>query len=99
MTSTDTSEKGLERLICVALTGHPCDPGTTHGNSLRDLSPHFGGSGWIAALSTAGAEEEDETTEDRINRIMEARKLLLCCYPPVRPQGAPPFSSIHLFLN
>lgn len=28
------------------------------------------------ALSEAGAEEDDETTEDRINRIMEARKLL-----------------------
>ena len=28
------------------------------------------------ALSTAGAEEEDETTEDKINRLMEARKLL-----------------------
>ncbi|MBS0181846.1 MAG: type I restriction endonuclease subunit R [Nitrospira sp.] len=28
------------------------------------------------ALSTAGAEEEDETTEDKINRIMEAKKLL-----------------------
>jgi type I restriction enzyme, R subunit len=28
------------------------------------------------ALSVAGAEEDDETTEDRVNRIMEARKLL-----------------------
>ena len=28
------------------------------------------------ALSEAGAEGEDETTEDKINRIMEARKLL-----------------------
>jgi hypothetical protein len=28
------------------------------------------------ALSTAGEEEADETAEDRINRIMEARKLL-----------------------
>ena len=28
------------------------------------------------ALSEAGAEEEDETTEDKTNRIMEARKLL-----------------------
>lgn len=28
------------------------------------------------ALSEAGAEEDDETTEDRVNRIMEARKLL-----------------------
>ena len=24
--TTDTSERGLERLICTALTGHPCDP-------------------------------------------------------------------------
>ena len=24
--TTDTSEKGLERLICAALTGAPCDP-------------------------------------------------------------------------
>ncbi|MDE0630313.1 MAG: hypothetical protein OXH73_02300 [Caldilineaceae bacterium] len=24
--TTDTSEAGLERLICTALTGHPCDP-------------------------------------------------------------------------
>ena len=29
------------------------------------------------ALSEAGAEDEDETFEDRINRLMEARKLLL----------------------
>ncbi|MDE2180242.1 MAG: type I restriction endonuclease subunit R [candidate division NC10 bacterium] len=29
------------------------------------------------ALSAAGAEEDDETVEDTINRIMEARKLLL----------------------
>jgi len=28
------------------------------------------------ALSEAGAEEEDETVEDKINRIMEARKML-----------------------
>jgi type I restriction enzyme, R subunit len=28
------------------------------------------------ALSEAGAEEEDETTEDKINRIIESRKLL-----------------------
>jgi len=24
---TDTSERGLERLICTVLTGAPCDPG------------------------------------------------------------------------
>ena len=27
--TTDTSEKGLESLICTALTGHPCDPTQT----------------------------------------------------------------------
>lgn len=27
--TTDTSEPGLERLICSALTGHPCDPSVT----------------------------------------------------------------------
>lgn len=27
MTASDTSERGLERLICTALTGAPCDPG------------------------------------------------------------------------
>lgn len=25
--TSDTSERGLERLICTALTGLPCDPG------------------------------------------------------------------------
>ena len=29
-----------------------------------------------AALGTAGEKGEDETTEDRINRAMESRKLL-----------------------
>ena len=24
--TTDLTERGLERLICKALTGHPCDP-------------------------------------------------------------------------
>jgi hypothetical protein len=24
---SDTTERGLERLICTALTGRPCDPG------------------------------------------------------------------------
>ena len=29
MKTTDTSERGLERLICTALTGHGCDPPQT----------------------------------------------------------------------
>ena len=29
--TTDTSERGLERLICTALAGHPCEPPTGYG--------------------------------------------------------------------
>jgi len=42
--STDTSERGLERLICTALTGHPCDP--PQANEMRER-PSIYGVGWI----------------------------------------------------
>ena len=42
--TTDTSERGLERLICAAMTGHPCDPGQTFEN-LEQLDA--GSTGWI----------------------------------------------------
>ena len=42
---TDTSEKGLERLICTALTGHPCDPPAS--GSVSDPPAGYGGAGWI----------------------------------------------------
>ena len=35
--TTDTSEKGLERLICTVLAGHPCDPPKP-----QDHSRHMG---------------------------------------------------------
>ena len=38
--TTDTSERGLERLICQALTGHPCDPG-------GDATDAAGGVDWL----------------------------------------------------
>ena len=44
MTTTDTSERGLERLICTALTGHPCDPGAEGATKER---PSGYGVGWI----------------------------------------------------
>ena len=34
--TTDTSEAGLESLICSALTGHPCDPAAA--DTLRERS-------------------------------------------------------------
>ena len=42
---TDTSEKGLERLICLALTGTPCDPGSAKAYS-EPVAP-YAGSGWL----------------------------------------------------
>ena len=44
MRTSDTSERGLERLICTALTGHPCDP----SQESRAAAPHpsYGGVGW-----------------------------------------------------
>ena len=40
--TTDTSEQGLERLICTALAGHPCDPSST-----TPCVTIPGGVGWI----------------------------------------------------
>ena len=42
--TSDTSERGLERLICKALTGHPCDPPLA--DELRER-PAIYGAGWI----------------------------------------------------
>ena len=46
---TDTSERGLERLICTAMTGHPCDPapsGQAPVSTMADI-----GSRWIGGQS------------------------------------------------
>jgi type I restriction enzyme R subunit len=42
--TTDTSERGLERLICTALTGHPCDP--PKEGTVAEPSAGYGGVGW-----------------------------------------------------
>ena len=42
--TTDTSERGLERLICTALAGHPCDPPTA-GTVAKPLTG-YSGVGW-----------------------------------------------------
>ena len=44
--TTDTSERGLERLICTALTGSACDPGTVAADGVRER-PFAYGTGWI----------------------------------------------------
>ena len=42
--TTDTSERGLERLICTALAGHPCDPPTA--GTVAKPPAGYGGVGW-----------------------------------------------------
>jgi len=44
--TTDTSERGLERLICTALTGAACDPGTVKADAVRERPAAYG-AGWI----------------------------------------------------
>ena len=41
---TDTSERGLERLICTGLDGHPCDPPTA--GTVGEAAAGYGGVGW-----------------------------------------------------
>lgn len=43
--TTDTSEEGLERLICTALTGAPCDP--PKPGELEEVPEVYGSYGWI----------------------------------------------------
>jgi type I restriction enzyme R subunit len=45
--TTDTSERGLERLICTVLTGEACDPGTALPASQVRERPATYGAGWI----------------------------------------------------
>ena len=42
--TTDTTERGLERLICTALAGHPCDPPAE--GTVADPPAGYGGVGW-----------------------------------------------------
>ena len=46
MATTDTTERGLERLICKALTGDPCDPPAA--GTVSEPPAGYGGVGWSA---------------------------------------------------
>ncbi|AKS43217.1 type I restriction endonuclease subunit R [Wenzhouxiangella marina] len=45
-TTTDTSERGLEQLVCTALTGSPCDPGAEPQGPTRERPAAYA-AGWI----------------------------------------------------
>ena len=44
--TTDTSERGIERLICSALTGAPCEPGASVSDAVHQRPAAYG-PGWI----------------------------------------------------
>ena len=44
--STDTTERGLERLICTALAGDPCEPPASA--TAGEPTDGYGGVGWCA---------------------------------------------------
>ena len=44
--TTDFTERSLERLICTALAGHPCDPPQDGG--VAETRTVYGGGGWSA---------------------------------------------------
>ncbi|MFN8587278.1 MAG: hypothetical protein U0704_05705 [Candidatus Eisenbacteria bacterium] len=45
---TDTSERGLGRLICTVMTGGACDPGTVQPTTVRERPAAYG-AGWICS--------------------------------------------------
>ncbi len=44
--TTDTSERGLERLICTALSGHPCERDLRIGTVMKVLEALGPGGRW-----------------------------------------------------
>ncbi len=63
MSTTDTSESGLERLICTALAGHACDPS---GGSDGPEQTGNGGVGW------SGSRPGDYDREFCVDRVQLA---------------------------
>ena len=64
MTATDTSERGLERLICTTLAGHPCDP-RKEGRA-AEAPAGYGGVGWM------GGNPHDYDREYCVDRVQLA---------------------------
>ena len=62
--ATDTSERGLERLVCTALAGHPCDP-RKEGRA-AEAPAGYGGVGWL------GGSPHDYDREFCVDRVQLA---------------------------
>ena len=64
MSTTDTSERGLERLICTALAGHDCDP--PQAGQVSEPHAGYGGVGW------GGGSSHDYDREFCVDRVQLA---------------------------
>jgi type I restriction enzyme, R subunit len=71
---TDTSERGLERLICTAMTGSPCDAGTPQPEAVREAGAPYGSTGWI------GGSPEDYDREWCVD-LVQLRAFLRATQP------------------
>ena len=82
--TTDTTERGLERIICTALTGHPCDP--PRDNTLTEIPPDekqvsfaavdkpttpYGGIGWVCG-SPSDYDREYCTDLEQLSTFLRA---------------------------
>ena len=62
--TTDTTERGLERLVCTVLAGHPCDP--PRDGRAAEARPAYGGVGW------SGGDPRDYDREFCVDRVQLA---------------------------
>ena len=62
--ATDTTERGLERLICAALAGHACDP--PKEGKVAEVRAGYGGVGW------SGGSPHDYDREFCVDRVQLA---------------------------
>jgi hypothetical protein len=87
--STDTSERGLERRICTALTGSSCDAASTQQGPNDKAAVPLGSEGW--ACGHAGDYDHQYTVGP--NRFSGTRQLR---YGPDQTQRA---LDLCLFIN
>ena len=79
---TDTSERGLERLICTALTGSPCDPVPAQPGMVREPAASYGGSGWLCG-------HPDDYDREYCVDLVQLRAFLRATQPEVAEALAP----------
>ncbi len=81
--ATDTTEKGLERLICTALTGHPCDPGAFDAEGVAEAGLVWGGGApGPAGCGWTGGRPENYDREHCVD-LVQLRCFLRATQPEV----------------